>query len=306
MTPRDDFSEPTKRLLAQRAGHRCSNPDCRAPTSGPQVNRPGGVNVGVAAHITAAVSGGPRFDGNLSPENRAAAENGIWLCQTCAKLVDNDPTHFTADVLRSLKHDAEREARAVVGKPQPPLDNSGSVAAAIRRNLDLRDRMSRDLRKTVDELRELPRPHYPYEEFANDGEAIIRSIEDKTYPEVEESEPPRAISGWFKVEMYDFYYNGLVVLLGLERGIVDASGNWRILGYEEDFDSNVYREIHIWRIGRIPWRNIVDYDMVRDEYYSIPHIYCRFADSGMPYEDIVFAMHGKSYDWLLEDSRRLD
>jgi len=54
---RDDFSEEVKRIVASRVGYRCSNPDCRAPTSGPQIDIKKSLNVGVAAHITGASSG---------------------------------------------------------------------------------------------------------------------------------------------------------------------------------------------------------------------------------------------------------
>ena len=57
MTTRDEFSKPVVARLASRAGHRCSNPDCRRPTSGPEVTSDGVVNIGVAAHITAAAAG---------------------------------------------------------------------------------------------------------------------------------------------------------------------------------------------------------------------------------------------------------
>ena len=89
---RDDFPPATKRSLAERVSFLCSNPDCRAPTSGPQVTNSKSMNVGVAAHITAAAQGGPRYEPSLSPDERASATNGIWLCQNCAKMVDNDPT----------------------------------------------------------------------------------------------------------------------------------------------------------------------------------------------------------------------
>jgi hypothetical protein len=108
---RDDFREDTKRVLAARAGNRCSNPGCRAPTSGPQVEDRKVLNVGVAAHVTAASAGGARFDGALSADERLSASNGIWLCQTCAKLVDNDPIRFNVDVLRSWRVAGEGSAR---------------------------------------------------------------------------------------------------------------------------------------------------------------------------------------------------
>src|SRR5262245_14084595 len=35
---RDNFDDKTKELLARRVGHRCSNPNCRQPTTGPQID----------------------------------------------------------------------------------------------------------------------------------------------------------------------------------------------------------------------------------------------------------------------------
>src|ERR1700734_8417 len=103
----DDFPEQIKRTLASRVGNRCSNPDCRALTSGPQNEPAKAINLGVAAHITAAAPGGPRFDPDLLPEERRAPSNGIWLCQNCAKLIDNDAIRFPLAVLTKWKSVAE-------------------------------------------------------------------------------------------------------------------------------------------------------------------------------------------------------
>jgi hypothetical protein len=117
---RDDFLDEVKRIVAARAGAVCSNPDCRALTSGPQDDPAKALNVGVAAHITSAASGGPRYNGALSVEERRSPENAIWLCQTCAKLVDNDVSQFPEKLLHAWKTIAEHEARSVVGKTRPP------------------------------------------------------------------------------------------------------------------------------------------------------------------------------------------
>ncbi|MGO9544662.1 MAG: hypothetical protein ACLPPF_07695 [Rhodomicrobium sp.] len=93
-TERDDFSPAIKEIMAKRAGQRCSNPECRAVTSGPHSNDKKAVNLGVAAHITAAATGGPRYNPHLSPEERADITNGIWLCRYCATLVDTDVVKF--------------------------------------------------------------------------------------------------------------------------------------------------------------------------------------------------------------------
>ena len=118
---RDDFTDEVKRAVSMRVGSLCSNPDCRAPTSGPQDNPTKALNVGVAAHITGAAPGGPRHDPSLSPEIRRHADNAIWLCQNCAKLVDNNPSQFPVSLLRAWKTVAEHRASSSIGKTPAPV-----------------------------------------------------------------------------------------------------------------------------------------------------------------------------------------
>lgn len=111
---REDFAQRVKIVLARRVQGWCSNPGCRVATSGPGLDPDRAVNVGVAAHITAASPGGPRYDPALTPDERVAAANGIWLCQRCAKLVDDDWPRYTVDVLHSWKAQAEIHADAIL------------------------------------------------------------------------------------------------------------------------------------------------------------------------------------------------
>src|SRR5579859_41941 len=100
---RDDFPLEVKRNLAARVGYACCNPDCRALTTGPRDDGAKAVNLGVAAHITSAAEGGPRFNPNLTAEERGGIENGIWLCQNCAHHIDTDLTRFTEALIRAWK-----------------------------------------------------------------------------------------------------------------------------------------------------------------------------------------------------------
>lgn len=111
---RDEFDKETKEILARRVGIRCSNPQCRKLTSGPATNPMKALNIGVAAHITAASPGGPRYDPNQSIQERKSVANGIWLCQICGKLVDNDTQRYTAELLHEWKQQAESSALAGV------------------------------------------------------------------------------------------------------------------------------------------------------------------------------------------------
>ena len=108
---RDDFPENIKKILQERVGNRCSNPKCRCLTSGPNYHDEKATRIGVAAHITAASLGGPRYDPTLTSEQRKSIQNGIWLCQNCAKLVDSDPKNYPVELLLQWKAHAEELAR---------------------------------------------------------------------------------------------------------------------------------------------------------------------------------------------------
>ena len=126
---RDDFSAKTLRLLAARAGNHCSNPGCVRSTSGPAVDPDRSINVGVGAHIAAASRGGKRHDASMTAAERRSTSNGIWLCQTCAKLIDSDENRYTVALLRKWKKDAERRAIDAIasGRPLGPVKPSAET-----------------------------------------------------------------------------------------------------------------------------------------------------------------------------------
>ncbi len=124
---RDDFPERTKKILQERVGNRCSNPKCRCLTSGPNAEENKATRIGVAAHITAAAQGGPRYDEALTPEERKSIQNAIWLCQNCAKLIDSDPLQYSVGLLLRWKAHSEELARLELeGAELPPdLESEG-------------------------------------------------------------------------------------------------------------------------------------------------------------------------------------
>lgn len=136
-TSRDDFSPGVKSILAFRAGYHCSKPDCRALTVGPSDEDPAAhTNIGVAAHITAASSRGPRYDPTLTSEERRSATNGIWMCQNHGKEVDDDVVRYSADTLRAWKHHAEVDARAMLGRPIAAQSLNVAIQIAVHRASD--------------------------------------------------------------------------------------------------------------------------------------------------------------------------
>ena len=134
---RDDFSENVKKTLAERVAYYCCNPDCSRQTIGPSSNKKGKVSIGVAAHICAAAPGGPRYDKKMTPNERSDLSNGIWLCQSCSKLIDSDTKKYTVELLKSWKKDAEEAANARLNQKYDVL--SGKEISGWMRYLNWSD-----------------------------------------------------------------------------------------------------------------------------------------------------------------------
>lgn len=120
---RDNFSLNVKRILASRAGHKCSV--CLKSTSGPGSDNDVAISDGIAAHITAASANGPRFDPSLSPEERRSPENGIWACTQHGREIDTDMFAFSVTVLRGLKRIREDSAAREIQQRGHVEDQSG-------------------------------------------------------------------------------------------------------------------------------------------------------------------------------------
>lgn len=117
MAREGDFSAPTKRILAGRAGYQCSHPDCDKITIGPAEALDDVSSTGEAAHIYSASIKGPRGRGNLTLEQLKSIENGFWACKNHARLIDtNGGDGFTAEQLKSWKFLHEEKIKKHQGR----------------------------------------------------------------------------------------------------------------------------------------------------------------------------------------------
>jgi hypothetical protein len=149
----DDFTKTVREELAARAGHRCSRPGCRAPTSGPSESRSSGAsNAGEAAHICAASKGGPRYDPTQTPEERSGRSNGIWLCRIDAKAID-DEERYTVELLEGWRREAEVFADEVRGRPETlPAGGGSRRLVPFERTLSSEDRAGEEVLRFLDDV----------------------------------------------------------------------------------------------------------------------------------------------------------
>ena len=94
-----DFNQKTIDTLAKRASYRCSNPDCRRATVGPNADPTKSTLIGEAAHINGARPQSKRYISSMIDAARAEITNGIWLCRNCHKLIDADDIRYTSNLL---------------------------------------------------------------------------------------------------------------------------------------------------------------------------------------------------------------
>ncbi len=134
--------------------------------------------------------------------------------------------------------------------------------------------------------------------WGNRGEAIIRDVHRvDQYPDIDDRR--RGISSWFKVELKDEYHRGLEVFLSINYVRLDEKKRtWEIVYRAEE------RDLKGFIVGRIPLDWIASVDWEGDEFYGVPHIYCRFIGKRrQPYEEtLVYYKDGRSdFLWQLYD-----
>lgn len=114
-----------------RAALICSNPDCRKQTVAPSDSNPDTfICLGKAAHITAAAEGGPRYDATLRSEDRRAISNAIYLCSSCADLIDkNDGCDFAPSLLQEWKTQHEQWVKESLNRTPGGVGGEGGSGA---------------------------------------------------------------------------------------------------------------------------------------------------------------------------------
>lgn len=110
-----DFSKNTIDTLAKRASYKCSNPDCRVNTIGPNSDPEKSTKIGEAAHIYGARIGSKRYSAKMTDSSRAEITNSIWLCRNCHKLIDSDEQKYSTNILYAWREQHEEFISSTLG-----------------------------------------------------------------------------------------------------------------------------------------------------------------------------------------------
>ena len=132
VSTRDDFSDVTKIELLVRAANLCSR--CHVFTIGSTDAGDRKNSIGVAAHICAAASGpgAKRYDPNQTKAQRRHFDNGIWMCYSCSKLIDNEETSYTVSHLKEMKANHQAYVSSLVGViPMAPFEAENKIRTGI-------------------------------------------------------------------------------------------------------------------------------------------------------------------------------
>lgn len=191
------------------------------------------------------------------------------------------------------------------------MDNASKVRYSLKMQKRLKkDFFDHELQNKRDAYETVS--YEPYFQFTSQT-VCIRSVDDVTYPRVDDIEPNQ-INPWFKAVLYDFYHRGIEIWIGSAMGLkalFDENGNWELLDdyYDERQNDPQYTVKKVSMIGRIPFTSIIDYSLEGDEYSSEPHIFCKFEHEGKPYEKIYYRIRGfakdKTFPFELDDNKKV-
>lgn len=123
-------SKDTVQELFAKSGNQCAHPDCDQ-----RLYDADGNYIAQMCHIEAAESGGPRFNGNMTNEDRRHVSNLMLMCYR-HHVLTNDENKYTVERLRQMKADHEAKfLNAVEAIWKAIVDGSTSQPVAFAMTL---------------------------------------------------------------------------------------------------------------------------------------------------------------------------
>lgn len=146
----------------------------------------------------------------------------------------------------------------------------------LKRNLDLKRKIERDFSDWL---------NYSPENRKKNSKMLLRAFDSDQYPDSNEPDEYGEYS-WFGAAIKSLYHNGIEFILSrIESLVIYEDNKW---DFAENAKDKNLETISVYRVGRINFSDIVDYDLKGDEHGHFPHFFCKFIHKGLPFEEVYF------------------
>ena len=148
------------------------------------------------------------------------------------------------------------------------------IEKELVRNLVLKRRIEKDFSEWLD--------YFP-ENRKRNSKMILQAFDGNQYPDSNKSDKYGEYS-WFAAHILNLYHNGIEFALSrIESIVITDDDTW---DFAENVKDKNFDSISVYRVGRINFSDIVDYDLKGDEHYPFPHFFCKFTHKGLPFEEV--------------------
>ncbi|MDQ6472756.1 SMEK domain-containing protein [Flavobacterium sp. LHD-80] len=138
--------------------------------------------------------------------------------------------------------------------------------------------------------------YIPYRSFVYDS-LIIRSIDDVSYPNIDDDEN-HPISTWYRAQIHDISEYGIETMVPSSFDLVmNESGKWNFLNQRDK--NKLPLRINYLRatiLQRIPFDNIIKLDMNPDPVYGYPTLYVEYKNDKKPFSEEIPFLIGYYHD----------
>ncbi|MHA1408106.1 MAG: HNH endonuclease [Candidatus Heimdallarchaeaceae archaeon] len=115
------YRDPVIKALCSRSGNCCAFPGCEQRLELKKQNSKDISFIGEIAHIRGLKPNSPRYDPNMTDEERNSIDNLILLCPTHHEIIDKQPDVYTVEKILKMKMDHERWVEESVRKSMPDV-----------------------------------------------------------------------------------------------------------------------------------------------------------------------------------------
>lgn len=228
------ITDKTRKLLWGRSGSRCAICKQELIVSATSANRE--AVVGDECHIISGETNGPRYDPSYPTEKIDSYENLMLLCRTHHKMVDDQSSTYTTEVLRQIKNNHEI---SIAEKLSDKQKHKPVTLRRIRKNIpDYLVRVTTG-KQLVDLISGTYALSMDYDELRTEEEANLMGgffQEMRDWMDIiGDMEPLDLVKGALSLNqlIHEVEENGFFVFAGretriLEGGLSDEPSNWPI------------------------------------------------------------------------------